>query len=154
MDTSQNKNESLESDVNRPVLTLGIVSQLSGIPTHSIRQYIEKGLLIPFKLDNNRQHFCMNDVSRLQHIHQLIQEKGLNFAGIKALLSMVPCWEIHKCSDEDRQNCDAYEADSAPCWEAAHKGRLCKNEECRECEVYTCLSHTTNLKSVMKSTLK
>ena len=154
MNSKQNKSENIDGDANRPVLTLGIVSQLSGIPTHSIRQYIEKGLLIPYKLENNRQIFCMNDVNRLKHIHHLIQEKGLNFAGIRALLAMMPCWEIHQCSDEDRQICDAFVSDSAPCWEAANKGRECKNIECRECEVYSCLSQTTNLKLVLKNTLK
>jgi len=154
MNSDQKKSEDINGDASRPVLTLGIVSQLSGIPTHSIRQYIDKGLLIPHKLENNRQLFCMNDVNRLKHIHQLIHEKGLNFAGIRALLAMVPCWEIHECSDKDRQNCDAYEADYIPCWDASNKGRICKNEECRECEVYTCLSHTTNLKSVLKNALK
>jgi len=32
-----------------PVYTLGVASDLSRIPVHSIRQYIDKGLMIPFK---------------------------------------------------------------------------------------------------------
>jgi DNA-binding transcriptional MerR regulator len=62
-------NKEISADANRALLTLGITSKLSGIPVHSIRQYIEKGLLIPFKLDNKRHLFSMNDVSRLKHIH-------------------------------------------------------------------------------------
>jgi MerR family transcriptional regulator/heat shock protein HspR len=144
------KKNNVDVDASKPVLTLGIISQLSGIPAHSVRQYIEKGLIIPFKQDSKRHLFCMNDVSRLKHIHSLIHDQGLNFAGIRSLLAMVPCWGIRECSDEDRQNCDSYSSNTTPCWEASEKGRICRNEECRECEVYTCLSHTMDIKSVIR----
>ncbi len=36
----------LDTEANRPILTLSITSQLSGIPAHSIQQYIERGLNI------------------------------------------------------------------------------------------------------------
>jgi len=147
----QETNQVNESNGSKPVLTLGIISQLSEIPAHSIRQYIEKGLILPFKRDNKRHLFCMNDVSRLKHIHSLIHDQGLNFAGIRSLLALVPCWNIHECSEEDRNQCEAYTANAIPCWEASSKGRICKNENCRECEVYTCLSDTTDLKSVIRN---
>ena len=51
---------------------------------HSIRKYIEKGLILPYKRDNKRHLFCMNDVTRLKHIHSLIHDQGLNFAGIRS----------------------------------------------------------------------
>ena len=146
----QEINKNADVDAGKPVLTLGVISQLSGIPAHSVRQYIEKGLIIPFKRDNNRHLFCMNDVSRLKHIHSLIHDQGLNFAGIRSLLAMVPCWRIHECKAEDKKKCDAYSSNSSPCWEASDKGRICKNEDCRECEVYTCLSHSMDIKSKIR----
>lgn len=139
------------ADVNRAVYTLGIASQLSGIPAHSIRQYIEKGLLIPFKCESKRHLFSMNDISRLKHIHELIQDRGLNFAGIRALLSMVPCWKIKECGEKDSQKCKRYLMDYQPCWEASKKSLACKNKNCRECKVYTCLSNSAELKSVIRA---
>jgi len=38
-------NKEISADANHAMLTLGITSKLSGIPVHSIRQYIEKGLI-------------------------------------------------------------------------------------------------------------
>ena len=149
----QETNQVKDKEANRPVLTLGIISQLSGIPTHSIRQYIEKGLIIPYKQDNKRHLFCMNDVSRLKHIHSLIHDQGLNFAGIRSVLAMVPCWTMHACTEQDRAQCGAYSSNSTPCWEASNKGRICKNEDCRECEVYTCLSFSKDIKSVIRDSL-
>jgi MerR family transcriptional regulator/heat shock protein HspR len=140
----------LDTEANRPILTLSITSQLSGIPAHSIRQYIDRGLLIPYKLDSSRHLFSQNDINRLKNINILINERGLNIAGIKAILAMVPCWAIHKCPEQNKQNCGAYNVDFVPCWEASEKGRVCKNENCRDCEVYTCLSNSIELKSVIR----
>jgi MerR family transcriptional regulator/heat shock protein HspR len=144
----------VENDVHKPVLTLSIVSGLSGIPAHSIRQYIEKGLIIPFKLDSKRHLFSLSDVNRLKHINHLIQKNGLNFAGIRALLAIQPCWAIRHCTEQDRQNCEAYRSYTTPCWEASEKGQVCRNENCRECDVYTCLSKTADLKSMVRDTIK
>ena len=140
-----------EPDENKPVYTLSIASKLSGIPAHSIRQYIDKGLLIPFKLDSKRHLFSLYDIGRLKHIHLLIHEKGLNFAGIRALMSMIPCWAIQKCSEKERHSCGAYTETFYPCWEASEKGRKCKNENCRDCKVYKCLSVDVDLKSVLRA---
>lgn len=140
----------IEADANQPVLTMGVTSRLSGIPTHSIRQYIVNGLLIPYKRENKRHLFSLNDVSRLKHIHYLIQDKGLNFSGIRALLSMVPCWKIKQCAKMDSKECEGYLMDYQPCWEASKKGVACKNTDCRECDVYTCLSKTAGLKSILR----
>ena len=139
-----------DSEARRAVYTLSIASQLSGIPAHSIRQYIDRGLLIPFKLDSKRHLFSTDDISRLKHIHILIHEKGLNFAGIRALMAMIPCWALRQCSESDRQSCNAYSANFYPCWEASEKGTACKNENCRECEVYKRITTEVDLKSVIQ----
>jgi len=143
------ENEKLNPDACRPVYTLGIASQLSEIPAHSIRQYIDRGLLIPFNLSSRRHLFSQNDIGRLKQIHLLIHEKGLNIAGIRALMAMLPYWAMHQCSEKDRQTCDAYTANMAPCWETSNKGRNSKNENCRECDVYKSLCNEDNLKSVL-----
>lgn len=139
------------SDTHMPVYTLGIASQLSEIPAHSIRQYCDRGLLVPYKLQSNRHLFSQRDIHRLKNIHILIHEKGLNFAGIRAMMAMIPCWAIRNCTKGDRLSCQAYAADLQPCWEASEKGTKCRNEDCRNCEVYNCLSEEVDLKSYIKA---
>jgi MerR family transcriptional regulator/heat shock protein HspR len=151
MSIKENTQTPVEVEFQRPVYTLAVAAQLSGIPAHSIRQYIDRGLLIPYKMNSKRHLFSMSDINRLKHIHILIQEGGLNFAGIRALMAMVPCWAIRPCSESDRQSCNAYSAVSYPCWEASEKGRVCKNENCRECEVYNHLSEYGDFKSVIRA---
>lgn len=142
--------DTFQEDFNRPIYTLGVASRLSGIPSHSIRQYIDVGLLIPFKLESKRHLFSENDIQRLKLIQDLIHKRGLNFAGVRSLMAMLPCWAIRKCPEKDKLSCGAYSEDFTPCWEASNKSRYCKNENCRDCEVYHSLDMSTGIKSVLK----
>jgi MerR family transcriptional regulator, heat shock protein HspR len=143
------ENNSVES--TSPVYTLGTTSTLSGIPVHSIRQYIVRGLIIPFKKESNRNLFSQVDILRLKLIHKLLVEDGLNMAGIRTILALIPCWHIRQCAVEERKNCLAYISDSYPCWEATEKGILCKNSKCRECEVYRIVENYPDVKSYIKT---
>jgi MerR family transcriptional regulator/heat shock protein HspR len=134
-----------------PIYTLSVASNLSGIPVHSIRQYIDKGLMIPFKKQSSRNLFSQVDILRLKYIHRLLENDGLNIAGIKTLLALIPCWAIRRCSDEDRTKCQAYISETYPCWEASEKGPLCKNTNCRECEVYISVENYPDVKSFLKT---
>jgi MerR family transcriptional regulator/heat shock protein HspR len=143
------ENNSVESIA--PVYTLSTTSTLSGIPVHSIRQYIDKGLIIPFKKESNRNLFSFIDILRLKYIHKLLNEGGLNIAGISTLLALIPCWAIRECSTKERETCQAYLSDANPCWKASEKGTLCKNTNCRECEVYRIVENYSDLKSFLKT---
>jgi MerR family transcriptional regulator/heat shock protein HspR len=143
--------ENILVETTTPVYTLSTTSTLSGIPGHSIRQYIEKGLIIPFKKESNRNLFSQVDILRLNFIQKLLEEGGLNIAGIRALLALIPCWAIRQCSNEERETCQAYQSVVNPCWEASEKGTLCKNTNCRECDVYRIVENYTDVKSFLKT---
>ncbi|UCG28194.1 MAG: MerR family transcriptional regulator [Bacteroidales bacterium] len=137
-----------------PVYTLSIASGLSKIPIPSIRQYIDKGLIIPFKKDSKRHLFSDIDIIRLKYIRQQLEDQGLNIAGIKSLLALLPCWAIRSCSVSDREKCQAYKSITNPCWEASEKGLKCRNTNCRECSVYCILEENMDLKSLIRSFIK
>jgi MerR family transcriptional regulator/heat shock protein HspR len=143
--------ENISVESTTPVYTLGVASTLSGIPVHSIRQYIDKGLIIPFNKESNRKLFSQVDIFRLKYIHILLEERGLNIAGIRALLAVVPCWALRECTVEEREKCQAFQNDAYPCWEASEKGALCKNTDCRECEVYKIVENYPDIKSFIKT---
>jgi MerR family transcriptional regulator/heat shock protein HspR len=134
-----------------PVYTLSTTADLSGIPVHSIRQYIDRGLIIPFKKESSRNLFSQVDILRLKYIHKLLTEDGLNIAGIRTLLALIPCWAIRQCSDDERKKCQAFQSVTYPCWEASEKGTLCRNTNCRECEVYGIAENYPDLKSFFKA---
>lgn len=148
----KNDNSPLNKEHNStdPLYTLGVAARLSETPVHSIRQYIDKGLLIPFRTETNRHLFSPVDIQRLKCIRNYLDVQGLNIAGINAIFSLVPCWIIKPCSEEDRKSCDAYHSVSNPCWTASVKGPKCKNSDCRVCDVYRLPEQCTNMKSFIK----
>lgn len=58
------------------------------------------------------------DILRLNFINKLLVEDGLNIAGIRMLLAVIPCWAIRQCSAVERETCQAYHSDANPGWEA------------------------------------
>jgi MerR family transcriptional regulator/heat shock protein HspR len=91
------------------------------------------------------------DILRLKFINKLLDEDGLNIAGIRTLLAVIPCWAIRQCSDKEREKCQAYFSETYPCWEASEKGTRCKNTNCRECEVYRIVEDYPDVKTFLKT---
>ncbi len=151
-----NKNEHMthsKRNKTEPVYTLSVAAGLSGAPQHSVRQYVDKGLIIPFKKKSNRHLFSDVDIERLMWIKRNLEEKGMSFAGIKSLMALIPCWKITNCQIESRKNCEAYFSSDFPCWEASDKGKECKNKDCRVCKVYKLVDSNLELKSVYRELL-
>ena len=89
--------------------TLGIASKLSEISVHSIRRYFDNGLIILHTTTAKRHLFSKVDINRLKSIKKQLSHTGLIFTGIKAIYSLITCWE------------------------ASRKGEECRNKDCIYC---------------------
>lgn len=130
---------------NDPVYTLSIASKLSGIPTHSIRQYIDKGLLLPYRTETNRHLFSEIDILRLKNIKKYIED-GLNIAGIKTLYAQLHGYFINTLLTDNCENCTAFNDSNLPCWVACKENSTCRDKDCRTCEVYMIADPVRDLK--------
>jgi MerR family transcriptional regulator/heat shock protein HspR len=137
-----------------PVFAIGVVAKMFDISVHTLRLYEAEGLILPYKTDTNRRLYSQADVNRIACIRNMLEEKGLNIAGIKWMLSMIPCWDLLPCSEEDRKVCPAYTDSTNPCWMVEHKAERCANQDCRECEVYQSTSNCSNFKQYLKDNWK
>ena len=137
-----------------PVLQIGIVAEKFNISVHTLRLYEAEGLIIPFKTKSGRRLYSTSDINRIACIRKMIDQRGLNIAGIKSLLALIPCWDLLPCSEKDRKNCDAYTNSASPCWTAKNKGEICRVQSCRECHVYQELAHCDDFKEYMKKIFK
>jgi MerR family transcriptional regulator/heat shock protein HspR len=137
-----------------PVYTIGIVAKKFNVSVHTLRLYESEGLILPYKTETNRRLYSNVDIKRIQCIRDMIENQKLNFAGIKWALSMIPCWNLLPCSEEDRKNCSAYTNTDKPCWSVEHKADKCKNVDCRECHVYQSFTNCNNIKELIKAKLK
>jgi len=134
-----------------PVYTLGVASRLTGIPVHSVRQYIDKGLLLPYKTETNRHLFSETDIKRLNVIKKYL-DQGLNVAGIKSLYSQIPGFLIKPCEAVDCEDCVANKPMDVPCWMANKQKTDCSHRECRTCEVYQMADPIIDLKNYFLNT--
>jgi MerR family transcriptional regulator/heat shock protein HspR len=141
-------------DIEEPQVPIGIVAKKFNISVHTLRLYEAEGLILPYKTKTKRRYYSQADMERIACIRQMITEKGLNIAGIKSLLAMVPCWELLPCSEAERIGCEAYSNMSEPCWTIKVKSDFCKSEACRTCHVYKSLAGCHNIKEYLKANWK
>ncbi len=124
-----------ENTTTDSIFTLGIASKLSGISVHSIRQYIDRGLILPFRTETNRHLFSEIDIQRLKKIKKYIDD-GLNIAGLKALYAQIPAYLVNSCKEKHCNNCKTLNTSHLPCWLTKEDESKRDDRDCRTCAVY------------------
>jgi MerR family transcriptional regulator/heat shock protein HspR len=119
-----------------PLYSIGKTAKLLNISVHTLRMYEREGLIVPFKKSTSHRLYSRSDIEKINCIRSAINDKKLSIAGIKLVYSLIPCWDIVKCSPADRSNCNAYNKSSEPCWTFKHKDNICADSICRDCLVY------------------
>lgn len=142
----------METAINNdlPLYTISSAAKLLDISVHTLRMYEKEGLIVPFKKASSHRLYSNSDIERLKCIRQGINEFKISIAGIKAIYSLIPCWDIVKCTEADRNNCNSFKEHSKPCWCYAHEN-TCKERNCRECDVYRNHSDCGRIKNLIKS---
>ena len=132
---------------DQPVYSIGTVARMLGVSVFTLRMYEREGLLISFKAESNQRRYSESDIERLKCIRKAINEEKFSIPAIRAIYSMIPCWEIVRCTEVDRAGCPAYKGHSQPCWTYEHKNSACGNQACRECPVYRHITDCGKIKA-------
>ena len=122
-------------------IKIGAVAQHFGVSVDLLRLYEREGLLIPLKSPKGTRYFTEADYLWIATVIRLVREARLNFAGIRHLLALLPCWDIRGCGE--KHNCGIVGASGKPCWMVPI---CCSPEDCYSCAVYRSASHCENLK--------
>src|SRR6266480_2240849 len=80
-----------------PKYTIGIVSQLLGLPPQVLRRFEAAGLLEPARQTGKNRLYSDQDVALLTEIAELA-EQGVNVVGIRYILQMRK--EVHLLNEE------------------------------------------------------
>ncbi len=136
-----------------PLYPISIASKLTNTTVYTLRVYEDRGLILPYRTSTGRRLYSDTDIARLHCIRKQIDEQGLNMAGIRSLMAIIPCWLLKQCAPEDRMECGAYQSPSDPCWQASDKSPACRNEDCRSCSVYHIPERYDDVKSLYKELL-
>lgn len=135
---------------DEPVYPISAAAKLLGISVHTLRMYEREGLIIPYKKDSHQRRYSEADLDRIECIRHAISESKISINGIKAIYSLIPCWEIRKCEEEIRKNCRAYLENTQACWSYKELNTHCDDCDCRECDVYKTYSACANIRELLK----
>jgi MerR family transcriptional regulator/heat shock protein HspR len=127
---------SAQPDLTEPVISIGALARKVGKSVSAVRKYENEGLVLAHRTPSGHRFFSHEDIRRVQSLQHLMQELGLNVAGIRRMLALLPCWDLLPCPADTRARCPAYGESSRPCWTI--KGLSCppQGNECRRCAVY------------------
>jgi MerR family transcriptional regulator, heat shock protein HspR len=140
-------------DAQEDMVKIGVVAKRLGISIRTVHMYEREGLFISYKNSAGTRYFSESDIQWLIEIRKMIKA-SISIAGIRTLMSLIPCWEQKQCGYIEKQDCPAITEHNAPCW--ANKERKCGTtaQECRNCEVYEMRFCVSMLKSVVDIKLK
>ena len=105
-----------DGQLSNGTIKIGAVAKMFGVSVDLLRLYEREGLLIPLKSPKGTRYFTVHDFVWIGTILRLVREARLNFAGIRRLVALIPCWETRQCRHARRCGCAVATDPSRPCW--------------------------------------
>ena len=78
----------MNSEGSEPRYVISIASRLVGIETHTLRYYERLGLIQPYRSEGNIRYYSEGDIERLRRIKTLMDDLGINLAGVEVVMRM------------------------------------------------------------------
>ena len=73
---------------DEPVYVISVVSKLVDLPVWTLRALDKAGVIKPKRIGKKSRLYSLKDIKRLEYIHYLMQDKGVNIKGIKIILEL------------------------------------------------------------------
>lgn len=141
----------MREDFFQPKYPIRDAAKILQVSVHTLRMYEREGLILPYIKDTGHRLYSDSDIERLYFVRDAINVRKISIAGIKSLFSMIPCWQIINCSEDDRINCQAYAESKKPCWTYNHTNNLCASIECIRCSVYLSFQDCSKVKDAIRN---
>ncbi len=71
-----------------PRYVISIAARILGIQTHTLRYYEKIGIIEPSRSRGNIRLYSDRDIARLRRVRTLMDDLGVNLAGIEVILRM------------------------------------------------------------------
>lgn len=68
---------------------ISIAARMVGVHTHTLRYYERVGLLAPSRSESNLRLYSDDDIQRLRRIRTLMDQLGVNLAGVEVILNLL-----------------------------------------------------------------
>ena len=87
------------TDLNEPVFVISVAARMLGVRTQTLRYYERLGLIEPARTPGNQRVFSRNDVERVRRIRNLMDDLGVNLAGVEVIINL-----LERIRDLEAQN--------------------------------------------------
>ncbi|MBQ8847521.1 MAG: MerR family transcriptional regulator [Candidatus Gastranaerophilales bacterium] len=79
---------------NKPILTIGIISEILCVHQRTLRIYDKEGILTSKRSIGNRRLYSYNDLEKAKLILYLTRNLALNLSGVKIILGILKEFKI------------------------------------------------------------
>lgn len=94
---------------SEPLYVISVASRLLQLHPQTLRKYEREGFVAPSRTTGNLRLYSGEDIERLKQVKYLVEEQGINLAGVQMALQLTR--EIRGIQDElrsrDREDYDA-----------------------------------------------
>ena len=73
---------------SEPRYVISVAARIVGIEIHTLRYYERLGLVQPYRSQGNVRYYSEGDIERLRHIRTLMNDLGINLAGVEVVMRM------------------------------------------------------------------
>ncbi|HEX76581.1 MAG TPA: MerR family transcriptional regulator [Dehalococcoidia bacterium] len=73
---------------SEPRYVISVAARMVGIETYTLRYYERLGLVQPYRSAGNIRYYSESDIRRLCHIKTLMEDLGINLAGVEVVMRM------------------------------------------------------------------
>jgi MerR family transcriptional regulator/heat shock protein HspR len=78
----------MDIDNNEPRFVISIAARILGIQSHTLRYYERIGIIEPSRSQGNIRLYSERDIAQLRRIKTLMDDLGVNLAGVEVILRM------------------------------------------------------------------
>jgi len=78
----------MEETENEPRYVISVAARILGIQTHTLRYYERIGILEPSRSRGNIRLYSESDIAYVRQLKKLMDELGVNLAGVEVILRM------------------------------------------------------------------
>lgn len=72
-----------------PVFIISVAARMLGVRTQTLRYYERLGLVEPARTRGNQRVFSRRDIERVQRIRSLMDDLGVNLAGVEVVMKLL-----------------------------------------------------------------
>lgn len=74
---------------SEPRYVISVAARILGMQTHTLRYYEKIGIIEPFRSRGNIRLYSEGDIVLLRRVKTLVDEMGVNLAGVEIILRML-----------------------------------------------------------------